>query len=100
MGNWQVLGSLGTDAHSFTPEAWGLSKLGTLNFPQSSVMLDATPTLGVVAHACNPSNRDCYRSNLRDEFRQQMWFLSHVWAWAHGAAALYIAELGAIANLI
>lgn len=41
--------------HSFivtTPEAWVLSKPGTLNFPQPSVMLDVTFTLGMVAHVC------------------------------------------------
>lgn len=48
-----------------TPEAWVLSKPGTLNFPQPSVMLHVTPTLGMVAHVCNPSTREANTGLLR-----------------------------------
>lgn len=48
-----------------TPEAWVLSKPGTLNFPQPSVMSDVTFTLGMVAHVCSPSTREANPGLLR-----------------------------------
>lgn len=68
VGNSQVLGPQGTDMHTFTfttPKAWVLPKPGTLNFPQHSVMVLVTPTLVMVAHACNPSTQEADVGLLR-----------------------------------